>query len=331
MSPACTNPWPPKSKERVISMSADMSSQERFKGDKPNGSAQATGSELATNEATGNGLLERALPQERREWEDRSLSPERRLATYSAYILRELAAQNAALSCLSESEGDALRATKDYQWLLQESQAILRCELTATTFCIRMDTLAQVILDSFYIDREGFHHLMIPAGVGDIEAIKELNRYFAEKNPRFLAEIKMNAFDEVDLPRLEVIGGARDRDINQPRIIEMIPIVPGTVDVWLKIQREVLSKLGLEFVPEIEQALVALAFACLGDARITETVSGIKFPLIPDMFEGKRARGASVVSGMMNNLVEGLHLAKCVQYAVPVQGASGRRINPRTA
>jgi hypothetical protein len=300
-----------------------------FEGDGADERAQPTSAASATAQQAGAELLERALPQERRGWEDRTLSPEQRLAAYSGYISRELARQNGVLSRLSESEGDAFRATNDYQWLLQESQAILSQDLTAIKFCIRMDTVAQVILDSWYISKldhqkqsEGFHHLTIPAGVGDIEALKELNRYFAKKNPNFMAQLKMNALNEEDLAWLEEKGGARDRDINQPRIIEMIPIVPGTVDVWYNEQVKFLSKVGLELVPEIEQALVALAFACLGDS----TISVISSPLIPDAFGGKNARGASGFSGIWYDPVKGFSLFTASHTPTPRRGASGRII-----
>lgn len=187
-----------------------------------------------------------------------------------------------------------------------------------------MDTVAQVILDSFHIDKEGFHHLTIPAGISDIEALKAMNQYFAQKNPAFMAQLKMNALYEENLPWLEQLGGAGSRDISQPRIVEIIPLVDGTVNSSCYEQIQLFEKLGLDFVPEIEQALVALAFACLGKSRIAAAPEN-PFPIIPDVFKDKFARGANMLAGMWDNPTCGISLVRVHDCAAPVYGAAGKK------
>ncbi len=140
-----------------------------------------------------------------------------------------------------------------------------------------------------------------------------------------MAQLKRNALYEENLPWLEQLGGAGLRDISQPRIVEIIPLVGGTVNSSCYEQIQLFEKLGLDFVPEIEQTLVALAFACLGESRIAGTPTN-PFAIIPNVFKDKFARGATMLAGIRYDPTCGLALTRVADWANPISGATGKRI-----
>jgi len=104
---------------------------------------------------------------------------------------------------------------------------------------------------------DGMTRLTIPAGIGDLLAMRALNislRGRSTKDGR-------DAISEEDIAFYGTLSDVRGRNINEPRHIWIQPIVPGTERASRREQEQVLKSLNMVFADPLSVALVAGAHA----------------------------------------------------------------------
>lgn len=114
---------------------------------------------------------------------------------------------------------------------------------------------ASELINSLSCDGSGLYHLVVPGGVSDIEALRSLNLYAAEKIGRPVVY-------PADLPWYSEHGGALPGTVDG-RTVQVYPVVESTTNLSRHDQFRELQKLNLDFAHAIDVALVAAAFACL--------------------------------------------------------------------
>jgi ABC-type transporter Mla MlaB component len=194
-------------------------------------------------------------------WLNRKLLYHQRLAAYKAHLLREQDAINDGSIHHISSEQESLGKSMYQKWLESEIKAIESGDLTPIQACIRWDSLAQIILDSFRLDNEGNYHLTIPAEVTDRKALDSLNRYFEKKNP----QCERPGLDESIIQWLLEQGCPEKSDLSTFRLICLQPSkrFDRFRDPPFENHLKEMAAEGLTLVPEIELALVALAYSCI--------------------------------------------------------------------
>ena len=143
--------------------------------------------------------------------------------------------------------------------------------------------LAEKILSSLEIGKDGFAKLVIPATVSDIDAMKALNVYFREKLP----EMYRAAIWEGDFDWYAKLASVSSRDISKERHIEINVLVDGTLGKACSNQIETLKSQDLTLGAPEEVALVVAAYACknqgkdlLNDNWTRTVVSGVALATI---------------------------------------------------
>ena len=123
--------------------------------------------------------------------------------------------------------------------------------------------IVEKILRSWHLELDGLVSLTIPAGIGDMDALRSLNHCFRTRHH----DPVRDAVSAGDFDWYSRTASVAHRDVSQPRIVRVLPIVPGTRGLSRDQQANFLSSEGLRFAEPIEQALVAAAFACKTDGR----------------------------------------------------------------
>ena len=123
--------------------------------------------------------------------------------------------------------------------------------------------VVEKILRSWHLELDGMVSLTIPAGVADMDALRSLNHCFRARHH----DPVRDAVSAGDFNCCSRAASVSQRDLSQPRVVRVLPIVPGTRGLSLDEQVNLLSSEGLRFAEPIEQALVAAAFACKTDGR----------------------------------------------------------------
>ena len=134
--------------------------------------------------------------------------------------------------------------------------------------------VVEKILRSWHLELDGMVSLTIPAGLADMDALRSLNHCFRARHH----DPVRDAVSAGDFNCCSRAASVSQRDLSQPRVVRVLPIVPGTRGLSRDEQVNLLSSEGLRFAQPIEQALVAAAFACKTDGR--------------DVFQALWARGS---------------------------------------
>jgi len=108
----------------------------------------------------------------------------------------------------------------------------------------------------FKVSPTGLVELTVPACVGEIEAMKEINRHFCERYP----EKNRAAIWEDDLDWYAKQEGVKVRDLTQKRHIELQGVVPGTRGKTRAAQANVLAKNDMAFTEPEALALAAAPY-----------------------------------------------------------------------
>ena len=154
--------------------------------------------------------------------------------------------------------------------------------------------VAAEILASWHPDPEGMVVLTVPAGVGDLEALRSLNQAFRSRHP----ELGRDAVSSGDFDWYSRTASVAQRDVSRPRVVRLLPIVPGSRSLSREQQGDLLRSGGLRFAEPIEQALAAAAFACKSDGR--------------DVFQDFWARGSLPGHAMTVSRITGTRV--CTSY-----------------
>lgn len=177
--------------------------------------------------------------------------------------------------------------------------------------------VVEQILRSWHPDPDGLVSLTVPAGVGDLEALRSLNHCFRSRHH----EPARDAVSAGDFEWYSRTASVAQRDVSQPRVVRVLPIVPGTRGLSRDEQMNHLRSEGLRFAEPIEQALVAAAFACKSEGR--------------DVFQDLWARGSLPGHALTVSRITGTRV--CSSYddgaysnvaACGALNADGQRISP---
>jgi hypothetical protein len=177
--------------------------------------------------------------------------------------------------------------------------------------------VAAEILASWHPDPEGLVTLTVPAGVGDLDALRSLNQAFRSRH----SELGRDAVSSGDFDWYSRTASVAQRDVSRPRVVRLLPIVPGSRSLSREQQGDLLRSGGLRFAEPIEQALAAAAFACKSDGR--------------DVFQDFWARGSLPGHAMTVSRITGTRV--CTSYddgpysnvaACGALDADGHRISP---
>lgn len=177
--------------------------------------------------------------------------------------------------------------------------------------------VVEKILRSWRLELDGVISLTIPAGVGDMDALRSLNHCFRTRHH----DPARDAVSVGDFDWYSRTAAVSQREVSQPRVVRVLPIVPGTRGLTRDEQANLLGSEGLRFAEPIEQALVAAAFACKTDGR--------------DVFQDLWARGSLAGHALTVSRITGTRV--CTSYDdgaysnVAASGAlnpDGQRISP---
>jgi hypothetical protein len=154
--------------------------------------------------------------------------------------------------------------------------------------------VVEKILRSWHLELDGMVSLTVPAGIGDMDALRSLNHCFRSRHQDSVRD----AVSAGDFDWYSRTASVALRDVSQPRIVRVLPIVPGTRGLSRDPQANLLSSEGLRFAEPIEQALVAAAFACKTDGR--------------DVFQDLWARGSLAGHALTVSRITGTRV--CTSY-----------------
>ena len=186
----------------------------------------------------------------------------------------------------AQDSGD-VAAAEHFKEVLQRGLDAFKCFRGELPTEVLASINADRILETFSIDRDNFVNLVIPADVGDEEAMRALNVRYRELFPRrYGAAIGWPEIDHI----LEAGGGIGRRN-RGPWVVRLMGVVPNTIAMTRDQQAEALCEKGLAFPHPIEQALAAAAYACMrGGADLFESLyvrsSVPGFSLFTDEFNG---------------------------------------------
>lgn len=177
--------------------------------------------------------------------------------------------------------------------------------------------VVEKVLRSWHLDADGLISLTIPAGVGDLDALRSLNHCFRTRHH----DPARDAVSVGDFDWYSRTASVAQREVSRPRVIRVLPIVPGSRGLARDEQANLLRSEGLRFAEPIEQALVAAAFACKSEGR--------------DVFQDLWARGSLAGHALTVSRITGTRV--CTSYDdgaysnVAASGAlnpDGHRISP---
>lgn len=134
--------------------------------------------------------------------------------------------------------------------------------------------IANDVIDSLQIDKQGIANLTIPSHCGDIFALEALNTFLKINRPQFGCD----AVNVRDLNWYAGLQSVTSRILSEPRVIFMRPVVQGARSNIREKMAEILKKRGMKFADPIEQALTAAAYACKENGK--------------DIFKGDCVRGS---------------------------------------
>ena len=190
-----------------------------------------------------------------------------------------------ALNALNEENlspkqiADLAKLAKKYE-RLSTSSSKAASTATAPTAAIE---LAEKILSSLEIGKDGFAKLVIPANVRDLDAMKALNLYFKKNLPG----MNRPAIWEGDFDWYAKLASVSSRDISKERHIEINVLVDDTLRKSRSNQIKVLKSQDLTLGAPEEVALVVAAYACknqgkdlLNDNWTRTVVSGVALATI---------------------------------------------------
>ena len=187
----------------------------------------------------------------------------------------------------------------------------------SVTLAVPGPEVAAEILASWHPDPEGLVTLTVPAGVGDLDALQFLNQAFRSR----YSEMGRDAVSSGDFDWYFRTASVAQRDLSRPRVVRVLPIVPGSRGLPREQQVDLLRSAGLRFAEPIEQALAAAAFACKSDGR--------------DVFQDFWARGSMPGHALTVSRITGTRV--CTSYddgpysnvaACGAIDADGHRISP---
>ncbi|MEY4667778.1 MAG: hypothetical protein RL518_477 [Pseudomonadota bacterium] len=229
------------------------------------GPTQEKGTDRVSTDATQAVQADGAqLPSALQPWRDKTLTPSARLDAYKAFLHEKIAATLAAVDAL---KGDAtkqleIRDAPETQHWMKEAAWVK--EASAEEFCQRMDyrktplEVAEAMVASYRFDKStGVSTFTIPAGVSDIDAMKEMNEYFRKHLP----QCERDAIYAVNFKWYE--DNLPVRDMSQQREVAIVAVVKGTTDKYRAAQEKLLAKQGLHFADMRDQALAAALHACV--------------------------------------------------------------------
>lgn len=231
-----------------------------------------------------------------RPWENEALSPPDRFALYKQYIEGEIAKLTDLAKRLDDPQsGDAV-----LQILCSEPGRLARrrvadalgknvaafARVSAAKAPKQGEELARHIVAGLRMS-DGVYSLQVPRNVDDMTALRALDRFAANI-------CRQCTVYEHDFGRYQALPSVVERDISQPRTVKLVPVVENTEYRMRSVQGEYLDRQGMRFAEPIEQALLALAYAC-------KTRGG-------DLFNGRMVRGTLNSECLMMTEPYGLRL-----------------------
>ena len=161
-----------------------------------------------------------------------------------------------ALTALKEEALSPSQIT-ELKVLVEKYESAQKVTSVATAPTISIE-IAEKILSSLEIGKDGFAKLVIPANVSDIDAMKALNVYFGEKLP----EMNRPAIWKGDFDWYAEQASVSNRDISKERRIEINVLVDSTLGMTRSDQINALKSQDLTLGAPEEVALVVAAYAC---------------------------------------------------------------------
>lgn len=118
----------------------------------------------------------------------------------------------------------------------------------SVTLAVPGPEVAAEILASWHPDPEGLVTLTVPAGVGDLDALRSLNQAFRSRH----SEMGRDAVSSGDFDGYSRTASVAQRDLSRPRVVRVLPIVPGSRGLPREQQVDLLRSAGLRFAEPIE-------------------------------------------------------------------------------
>lgn len=220
-------------------------------------------------------------------------TPRRILAEYKAAEARLAEVREVAVKGFEAAqERRDVEAADQFKEAFQKELRVFRSFRGTLSPDARASFNIDRILDSFSIDQDAFVNVVIPADVGDEEAMRALNERHMELFPRRSGA----AIGSPEIGQILDAGGGCGRRRYGPRIIRLLGVVPNTVNMTRDQQAEALRERGLTFPHPIEQALAAAVFACMRDGA--------------DLFERLYVRSSIPAFSLFTNKFNGVIVSK---------------------
>jgi hypothetical protein len=119
-------------------------------------------------------------------------------------------------------------------------------------------SLAEEIISTERVQRDGLREIFLPAGTGEIEAMQALNVYFRA----FVPDLHRGAIPEYDLNKYSQYNSALIQDSDRGIHIKIYPIVEESIAKKRNLQAQILRELNLRLAKPAQVALILAVFAC---------------------------------------------------------------------